>query len=84
MQKEENILQKSEEIWQRKLNVMIKRDCNSARRSYVNRLSEELVGNNPKAFLKYVNLKRKGTNDLILLKVGGQRNHRYGNCRKHE
>ena len=49
---------------------MVKRDCNSARRSYVNKPSEELAGNNPKAFLKYVNSKRKGTNDLILFKVG--------------
>ncbi|CAB4014256.1 Hypothetical predicted protein [Paramuricea clavata] len=49
---------------------MVKGDCNSAWRSYVNKLSEELEGNNPKAFWKYVNSKCKGTNDLILLKVG--------------
>ena len=49
---------------------MVKRNCNSARWSYVNELSEKLSTNNSKPFWKYINSKCKGTNDLILLKVG--------------
>jgi hypothetical protein len=49
---------------------MVKRNCNSARWSYVNELSEKLSTNNSKLFWKYINSKCNGTSDLILLKVG--------------
>ena len=54
----------------KKLNVLVKRNCNSARRKYITDLSEEITQNNSKPFWQYVNSKRKGTNDLVLLKLG--------------
>jgi hypothetical protein len=45
----------------KKLNVLVKRNCNSARRKYITDLSEEITHNNSKPFWQYVNSKRKGT-----------------------
>ena len=56
-------------LYYKKLNSMVKRRCNLARQSYVDDLIEELKVNNAKPFWKYVNSKRKGTNNLVLLKV---------------
>ncbi|CAB4020675.1 Hypothetical predicted protein, partial [Paramuricea clavata] len=56
-------------LYYKKLNSMVKRKCNLARQSYVDDLIEELKVNNAKPFWKYVNSKRKGTNNLVLLKV---------------
>ena len=54
----------------KKLNAMVKKNCNSVRRKYITDLSEEITHNNSKPFWRYVNSKQKGTNDLVLLKLG--------------
>ena len=52
-----------------KLNNMVKRKCNIARWEYINSLAETISSNDAKPFWRYVNSKRKGTNNLILLKT---------------
>lgn len=64
---------KKEQNWinYRKLNNMLKKECNSARWEHINNLVEELKeNNNAKPFWSYVKSKCKGTNNLVLLKVG--------------
>lgn len=56
----------------KKLNSMVKRACNSAHYEYINDLSTKLKWNNAKPFWKYINSKRKGTNNLVLLKVDNE------------
>ena len=56
----------------RKLNSMVKSRCNSARWEYITDLTAKLKLNDAKPFWKYVNSKRKGTNNLVLLKVGNE------------
>lgn len=56
----------------RKLNSLVKNNCNFARREYINDLTGKLKWNDAKPFWKYVNSKRKGTNNLVLLKVENQ------------
>ena len=61
-------------IWEKyqKLNNSVKRLCNTARWSYVKKLALDLQENeNPKPFWDFVQSKRRGTNDLISLKVDG-------------
>ena len=53
-------------LYYRKLNSMVKRNCNSARQSYVDDLIEEIKENNAKHFWKYVNSKRKGILTILL------------------
>ncbi|CAB4003114.1 Hypothetical predicted protein [Paramuricea clavata] len=52
-----------------KLNNMVKRKCNIARWEYINSLAENISSNDAKPFWRYVNSKRKGTSNLILLKT---------------
>jgi hypothetical protein len=52
-----------------KLNNMVKRKCNIARWEYINSLAGKISSNDAKPFWRYVNSKRKGTNNLILLKT---------------
>lgn len=55
----------------RALNNSLKKACNSARRQYVYNIAQDLKTNgNPKSFWSYVKAARKGTNDLVALKVG--------------
>ena len=55
----------------RALNNSLKKACNSARRQYVYNITQDLKTNgNPKSFWSYVKAARKGTNDLVALKVG--------------
>ena len=59
-------------IWEmyRQLNNYIKRLCNSARWTYIKKLATDLQENdNPKPFWNFVKTKRRGTNDLVALKV---------------
>lgn len=53
----------------RRLNNTIKRKCNKARWTYINDLAQDLKENDPKPFWNFVKSKRKGTNDLISLKI---------------
>ena len=57
----------------RALNISLKKKCNSAKWQHLKDLAEKLkTDNNAKPFWNYVNSKRKGTNDLVLLKEDGK------------
>ena len=57
----------------RKLNNHLKKECNSARWRYINNLTEDLKSNtSPKPFWNYVKSKRKGSSDLVSLKVNDE------------
>ena len=57
----------------RKFNNQLKKECNSARWRYINNLTEELKSNtSPKPFWNYVKSKRKGSSDLVSLKVNDE------------
>ena len=63
----------NDNIWAkyRQMNNTIKRKCNEARWNFLNNLASQLVEDeNPKPFWNYVKSKRKGTNNLVSLKVG--------------
>ena len=54
----------------RKFNNYVKKECNSARRQFVNNLADELkTSNSPKPFLNFVQSKRKVKCDLVSLEV---------------
>ena len=56
----------------RRLNNSVKKLCNTARWSYIKKLALDLQENdNPKPFWNFVKSKRRGTNNLISLKVDG-------------
>ena len=56
-----------------KFNNQLKKECNSARWRYINNLTEELKSNtSPKPFWNYVKSKRKGSSDLVSLKVNDE------------
>ena len=57
----------------RKFNNQLKKECNSARWRYINNLTEELKSNtSQKPFWSYVKSKRKGSSDLVSLKVNDE------------
>jgi hypothetical protein len=49
---------------------MVKTKCNIARWEYINSLAQKISSNDAKQFWRYVNSKRKGTNDLIIKNTG--------------
>ena len=54
-------------------NNSLKKKCNSAKWQHLKELTEKLkTDNNAKPFWNYVKSKRKGTNDLVLLKEDGK------------
>lgn len=57
----------------KKLNTMVKRNCNSACWKYINDLTEKLKRNDAKPFWRYINSKHKGSNNLVLLEVGNKK-----------
>lgn len=57
----------------RKFNNQLKKECNSVRWRYINNLTEELKSNtSQKPFCSYVKSKRKGSSDLVSLKVNDE------------
>ena len=63
----------SEDSWStyRQFNNALKTKCNSARWQHLKNLADKLKSdNNSKPFWNYIKSKRKGTNDLVLLKDG--------------
>ena len=60
-------------LWEkyRKLNNVVKRECNLARWTYINNMASDIaVSGNSKPFWNYIKSKRNGTNTLVSLKVG--------------
>ena len=54
----------------RKINNLLKKKCNAAKWDHLKNLTEDLKENyNTKPFLSYIKSKRKGTKDLVSLKV---------------
>ena len=58
-----------DKLYYSKLNSLVKRKCNSARWEYINNLARNITSEQSKQFWKYINARRKGTNDLVLLKT---------------
>ena len=56
----------------RKFNNYVKKECNSARKQFVNNLADELkTSNSPKPFWNFVQSRRNVKSDLVSLKVNG-------------
>ena len=63
-----------QETWAayRNFSNLLKKKCNSAKWQHLKELADKLkLDNNSNPFLNYIKLMRKGTNDLALLKDGG-------------